>query len=162
MSQLNDAGQRLADRLCGYRAQVTQREYEVQPEAPDLGENVQEDTAATLVGPPDADALDAGYIPPDRPYALDDDQVATRLDTEPEDLDTRLSRERPDVTSADPGADLPEPDRSGRLESFSSGADGAYNRSMDGLEVGVDGGAASAEEAAMHDRSEDQVGITER
>ncbi|WP_300007189.1 hypothetical protein [Pseudonocardia sp.] len=98
---------------------------DTQPDAPDLGAAVQLDSADTLDGPAGgADALDAGYVPPDRPYALDEDGV-------PDTLDERLARER-----SEEGA--PDPDRSGRL-------------SASGAEVGVDGGAASAEEAAVHD-----------
>jgi hypothetical protein len=133
---------------------VSQRDYEDQPEAPDLGEFVQEDTAETLVGPPGSDPLDAGYIPPDRPYGIDDDQTTTRIDTEPEPLDIALRRERPDIDPDDPasGSDG-EPDRSGRLASSAPGADGDYGDSVDGEDVGIDGGAASAEEAAVHERA---------
>jgi hypothetical protein len=128
---------------------VTQRDYEEQPEAPDLGQNVQEDTAETLVGPPDADPLDAGYVPPDRPYALDDEQVTTATDS----LDDRLSRERPDVSPEDPsGGEAREAGRSGRLEAASAGADGSYDEGLDGRDTGIGGGAASAEEAAVHER----------
>lgn len=141
---------------------MSQREYEDQPEAPDLGQFIQEDSAATLTGPPDADALDSGYVPPDRPYGLDDEQATTRLTTEPEDLDTRLHRERPDISPEDPsGGEPADPDRAGRLQPFSSGADGSYDRSMDAVETGIDGGAAAAEEAAVHDRGADEVGAAE-
>ena len=55
---------------------MAQRDYEEQPEAPDLGTAVQLETAESLVGPADGnDAVDAGYSPPDRPYALDDDEL---------------------------------------------------------------------------------------
>jgi hypothetical protein len=54
---------------------MAQRDYEEQPEAPDLGAAIQLDSAETLVAPPERDALDAGYSPPDRPYALDDDEL---------------------------------------------------------------------------------------
>jgi hypothetical protein len=101
------------------------RHDDAQPDAPDLGAAVQLDNAETLDGPAGgADALDAGYVPPDRPYALDEDRA-------PDTLDERLARERPEGLSVDP-------DRSGRL-------------GADGTEVGIDGGAASAEEAAVHD-----------
>jgi hypothetical protein len=132
---------------------VSQRDFEDQPEAPDLGEFAQEDTAETLAEPPGADPLDAGYIPPDRPYGLDDDQTTTRIDAEPEPLATARRRERPDIDHDDPdsGSDG-EPDRSGRLASPAPGADGDYGDSVDGVDVGIDGGAASAEEAALHER----------
>ncbi len=112
---------------------MAQRDYEVQPEAPDLGASVQLDTAESLTGPAGAvDPLDAGWVPPDRPYALDDDGVH-------ESLEERLDRELPEEEPADP-------DRSGRIAMADDGAD-----DMVGVDVGVDGGGASAEEAAMHD-----------
>ena len=55
---------------------MAQRDYEEQPEAPDLGMSIQLETSQSLVGPPgDVDGLEAGYSPPDRPYALDDDEL---------------------------------------------------------------------------------------
>ncbi len=139
---------------------MSQREYEQQPEAPDLGEFVQEESAETLVGPPGTDALDAGYVPPDRPYGLDDPRAGAPAGAEPEGLDERLNRERPEVELAESGGgDLGDEGRSGRLETSDAGADGEYIRSMEGRDVGIDGGGASAEEAAVHYRGEDEVGI---
>ena len=123
---------------------MVQRDYEEQPEAPDLGAAVQLDTAETLVGPVDGnDAIDAGYSPPDRPYALDDDEVTGAGQAAGETLDERLAREVPEEVPVDL-------DRAGRL------ADpeqlGVMERTdvMEGRDVGIDGGAASAEEAAVH------------
>lgn len=109
-----------------------------QSDAPDLGAAVQLDNAETLDGAVGGDALDAGYVPPDRPYALDED-------TAPDTLDERLAREQPE--------ELPAVDeqRSGRLTIADEGSALETPDSMDGVEVGVDGGAASAEEAAVHD-----------
>ena len=123
---------------------MAQRDYEDQPEAPDLGSAIQLETAESLVGPPgDTDALDAGYSPPDRPYALDDDELTVAGQREGETLDERLAREVPEEVPVDL-------DRAGRLadpEQF-----GAMERSdsIEGQDVGIDGGAASAEEAAVH------------
>ena len=123
---------------------MAQRDYEDQPEAPDLGAAVQLDTSDTLAGPAgDVDGLDAGYVPPDRPYVLDDDAVTAEGQLEGESLDERLAREEPEDVPVDI-------DRAGRL------ADpeqlGAMERTdvLDGQDVGIDGGAASAEEAAVH------------
>jgi len=123
---------------------MVQRDYEEQPEASDLGAAVQLDTAETLVGPVDGnDAIDAGYSPPDRPYALDDDEVTGAGQAAGETLDERLAREVPEEVPVDL-------DRAGRL------ADpeqlGVMERTdvMEGRDVGIDGGAASAEEAAVH------------
>ena len=123
---------------------MAQRDYEEQPEAPDLGATVQLETAESLVGPADGnDAVDAGYSPPDRPYALDDDELTVAGQAAGETLDERLAREVPEEVPVDV-------DRAGRL------ADpeqlGAMERtdSIEGQDVGIDGGAASAEEAAVH------------
>jgi hypothetical protein len=128
---------------------MRQRDYEDQPEAPDLGEVVQEDTAETLVGPPDSDVLDAGYVPPDRPYLVEDEAAATRS----EDLDQRLRRERPDVAADDES----EPDRAGRLEATETTPDTRNTEPGMAEDAGLSGGAATAEEAAMHVRDENDI-----
>ena len=69
-----------------------EHDYEAQPESAELGESVQQDPEVTLVGPPGTDPLDAGYIPPDRPYGLDDVEVTGAHET----LDDRLRREQPE------------------------------------------------------------------
>jgi Family of unknown function (DUF5709) len=122
---------------------MAQRDYEEQHEAPDLGAAIQLDTADTLAGPIGVDALDAGYSPPDRPYALDDDELTVAGGLEGESLDERLAREVPEEVPVDV-------DRAGRLADPEQ--DGAMERTdaMEGQDVGIDGGAASAEEAAVH------------
>jgi hypothetical protein len=122
---------------------MAQRDYEEQPEAPDLGAAIQLDTADTLAGPIGVDALDAGYSPPDRPYALDDDELTVAGQLEGESLDERLAREVPEDVPVDA-------DRAGRLADPEQ--DGAMERTdaIEGQDVGIDGGAASAEEAAVH------------
>ena len=123
---------------------MAQRDYEEQPEAPDLGTAIQLETSESLVGPPgDVDALDAGYSPPDRPYALDDDELTVAGQREGESLDERLAREVPEEVPVDV-------DRAGRLADPEQ--DGAMGRTdaIEGQDVGIDGGAASAEEAAVH------------
>lgn len=122
----------------------TQHDYEPQPEAPDLGASVQLETGGSLVGPPaDADPLDAGYVPPDRPYGLDDDSVTGMRAGET--LEDRLARERPEDDDPD------DPDRSGRLTIDGEGAALETSDATAGFDEGVDGGAASAEEAAVHE-----------
>lgn len=108
-----------------------------QPQSPDLGAAVQLDNAETLDGPAGgADALDAGYVPPDRPYGLDEDGVTGAGMRDGDSLDERLRREQPEELPRDE-------DRAGRL--VAGGEDG------DAVDVGIDGGAASAEEAAVHE-----------
>jgi hypothetical protein len=131
---------------------VSQRDYEEQPEAPDLAQVVQEDPGETLVGPPDSDPLEAGYVPPDRPYVSDDDQALYG-----DDQARRLARERPDVW-ADEDASVAdrEPDRAPRLEAAETTPDTRYTEPLEATGVGLAGGAASAEEAAVHVVDEDQ------
>ena len=123
---------------------MAQRDYEEQPEAPDLGAAVQLETAESLVGPVDGnDAVDAGYSPPDRPYALDDDELTVAGQAAGETLDERLAREVPEEVpvDADRAGRLADPEQLGVMERTDS---------MEGQDVGIDGGAASAEEAAVH------------
>jgi hypothetical protein len=123
---------------------MAQRDYEEQPEAPDLGAAVQLETSESLVGPPgDRDGLDAGYVPPDRPYVLDDDDVTVAGQREPDTLDERLAREQPEELVVDA-------ERAGRLYDPGQGAALERGDAMDADDVGISGGAASAEEAAVH------------
>ncbi|MCU1665304.1 MAG: hypothetical protein JWR58_5369 [Pseudonocardia sp.] len=123
---------------------MAQRDYEEQPEAPDLGASVQLESDQQLVAPPgDRDGLDAGYVPADRPYVLDEDGVTARGMREGDTLDRRLRRERREEPV--------DPDRAGRLRVAGEGAALERPDAMDGVDVGIDGGAASAEEAAVHE-----------
>lgn len=123
---------------------MAQGEYEEQPEAPDLGASVQLENDEYLGGPAgDRDALDAGYVPPDRPYALDADGVTAREMRERETLDERLRREQ--------GDEEIDADRTGRLVMEGEGAALETSDALDAVDVGIDGGAASAEEAAVHE-----------
>ncbi|MGH3914300.1 MAG: DUF5709 domain-containing protein [Pseudonocardiaceae bacterium] len=141
---------------------MAENEYEEQPHVPDLGASVQLETSESTVGPPGEDALDPSYVPPDRPIALDEAPTSAEL-REPETLDARLARERPDIGD-EPDQDLgvgPRRDgiagdeRSGRLAPAEPTAIEATGpeplESTDAVDLGIDGGAASAEEAAVHD-----------
>src|SRR2546423_7947345 len=122
---------------------MAQRDYEEQPEAPDLGASAQLDSEEHLAAPPgDRDGLDAGYSPPDRPYLAEEDEVTARGMREGEPLDERLRAERGDE-QVDTG-------RAGRIEIAESGAALETPDAMDAVDVGIDGGAAGAEEAAVH------------
>lgn len=121
------------------------------PDAQDPLEQL--DGSDTLIEGPDD--LDTGYSPPERPLALRD----------PETMDERLAEETPDIQ------DLPDDwdglgdyaggdgellsdqvgtRRSGRLVAPDEGAHPGGNADLAAHDVGIDGGAASAEEAAMH------------
>ncbi len=86
-------------------------EYAQQPSAPDLGAVLDETPEYIMVGADAGDLLDAGYVPPDRPYVLNDDQVTARGMWEGETLDQRLAQELPDATLPSDA----ESDRAGRL-----------------------------------------------
>jgi hypothetical protein len=116
----------------------------------------------TLVDRGLADNLDEGYSPPEKPLGLDEHVN--------ESLDERLAREEPDFGAEDDRAGV-RPDaggsatpssgtsdeedevgelRSGRLvaserDSLDEGGD-----ALSAYDAGIDGGAASAEEAAVH------------
>jgi hypothetical protein len=110
------------------------------------------------------DVLDEGYTVPERPWEREHYGVTAREAHEHESLAGRLARELPDVRDADDGdglGDVAGTDgelydaevgvaRSGRLvdvEAAGAWDDFAYLQAVD---VGRDGGAASAEEAAVH------------
>ena len=107
--------------------------------------------------------LDEGYSPPERPRELRAWGLTAREARTHESLARRLAREVPDVTdqwdgdgigdTADSDGELIDDQvgdmRAGRLVAFALDATdpGTDYRAHD---VGIDGGAASAEEAAMH------------
>lgn len=102
------------------------------------------------------DALDEGYSPPDRP------PPTYRDASEHETLDERLREEEPDSSLLPAGADdnrtwpegtTAEP-RAGRLVAPDEGAHGDEEKDEVARDAGLAGGAASAEEAAMHIQEE--------
>lgn len=112
----------------------------------------------TLVDRGVDDLLDEGYSPPDRPRT--NRWGETPLEEElGEGLDRRLAQEEPDVwESGQPPERGREPDRTGRLavdgdEDSDPTGTGSQHMMVD--DVGVAGGGASAEEAAMHLVAED-------
>ncbi|MHA6795436.1 DUF5709 domain-containing protein [Pseudonocardia bannensis] len=132
---------------------MAQRDYEEQPEAPDLADTLHLENSYTTAGPPeDVDGLDAGYVPPDRPYVLDEDEVTRAGARAGDTLDERLRRERPEDDR-----DVVDPDRAGRLTAAESAPTGEPADDDDAVDVGIDGGAASAEEAAVHRVDADDI-----
>ncbi|MDT0490165.1 DUF5709 domain-containing protein [Streptomyces griseus] len=107
------------------------------------------------------DQLEEGYSPPERPLGVNKFGTTGAEEREGESLDRRLAQEVPDVEppAGDGIGDVPEGEgepqeridggaRAGRL----TAADDATGRNTDVFaeDVGIDGGAASAEEAAVH------------
>ncbi|MGW6979192.1 DUF5709 domain-containing protein [Streptomyces sp. NPDC054932] len=103
--------------------------------------------------------LDTGYSPPERPFAVNDSATTAEGRHTGETLDQRLAREVPEPEGdaaawnefADESADAPRsgPVRAGRLAPAEETGP-SRNISVVAHDVGVNGGAASAEEAAMH------------
>jgi len=113
------------------------------------------------------DVLERGYAPQDRPWVVDDWGTTDFEEEQGESLDGRLAREVPDLTGneddGDGVGDLAGGEgelrdlevggaRAGRLAETDAGTDSGRDRDPDleAFDEGVDGGAASAEEAAVH------------
>jgi hypothetical protein len=89
-----------------------------------------------------ADPLDTGYSPPDElPLGA---RLLLDGEDEEESLDSRLERELPEVW--DMTSDDWDNTRTGRLVA----TDKETDRDIFGFDIGIDGGGASAEEAAVH------------
>jgi hypothetical protein len=122
--------------------------------------------------------LEQGYSPNEKPRALDAFGTTLAEEKQGETLDQRLAQEEPDPAmevdplDGDPGARVGEAGvdadleidssidvlddgevgdaRAGRLVDPDQGAGTDLEKDMIGTDVGIDGAAASAEEAAMH------------
>ncbi|MDX3525146.1 DUF5709 domain-containing protein [Streptomyces sp. ID05-39B] len=126
------------------------------------------DAEDTLENDGVGDPLDRGWSPPERPWAVEHDGVTAAERRQGETLDQRLSEELPDLVTPD-GDGLGDSDdtdgelldnevgaaRSGRLVAPDEGAHEDEESALIATDVGIDGAAASAEEAAMHIVDED-------
>lgn len=115
----------------------------------------------TLVDRGVEDVLDEGYSPPDRPVGLDAFGTTGAEQRTGESLDRRLAEEEPDsaVSVQHPEerdeTEFPEDRevgdrRAGRLVAPDEGRSEDQEKDLLAADVGIDGGAASAEEAAVH------------
>ncbi|MER6186270.1 MULTISPECIES: DUF5709 domain-containing protein [unclassified Streptomyces] len=113
------------------------------------------------------DPLDRGWSPPERPWAVEHTGVTA---ADRETLDERLAEELPEapVPEGDGIGDYDGGDgelldnevgarRSGRLVAPDEGAHEDDESGLIATDVGIDGAAASAEEAAMHIVDEDAL-----
>ncbi|EPD62208.1 MULTISPECIES: DUF5709 domain-containing protein [unclassified Streptomyces] len=132
------------------------------------GSEIQEDSGLldvedTLVDDGVDDPLDRGWSPPERPWAVERDDVTAAERRHGETLDQRLAEELPELVMSDgdgigdcDGSDGELLDdevgatRSGRLVAPDEGAHEDEESALVATDVGIDGAAASAEEAAMH------------
>lgn len=138
------------------------------------GSEVQDDAGLldaedTLVADGVEDPLDRGWSPPDRPWAVERADVTAAERQHGESLDQRLAEEVPDLAMSDGDGlgDSEDTDgelldievgdtRSGRLVAPDEGAHEDEESGLIATDVGIDGAAASAEEAAMHIVDEDE------
>ena len=130
------------------------------------------DPSDTLDGAPDGDPLEAGYLPTDRWSAGMRFGSTEAEERAGESLDQLLAEEEPDIT-LDPAEEEPAEDagtdedagdedvdglllddgpdpRAGRLVAEDEGAHAPEEPDLVAYDAGIDGGAASAEEAAVH------------
>jgi hypothetical protein len=108
-------------------------------------------------GDPGGDPLDRGVAPPERWSAGMRFGVTADEQKEGESLDQLLSEEEPDPALDFDGLlldDGPDP-RAGRLVAQDEGAHPDVEAGLVAHDVGIDGGAATAEEAAVHVVEED-------
>ncbi len=142
------------------------------------------DPSDTLEGEPDGDPLDAGYLPTDRWSAGMRYGNTEAEERSGESLDQLLAEEEPDTTLdaieelAGEDADEDEDDddagdedvdglllddgpdpRAGRLVAEDEGAHSDEEPDLVAHDVGIDGGAAGAEEAAVHVVDDVDTGI---
>jgi hypothetical protein len=114
--------------------------------------------------------LDRGWSPPERPWAVEHTGVTAAERQQGETLDQRLAEELPDLVAPDgdglgdsAGTDGELLDnevgarRSGRLVAPDEGAHEDEESALVATDVGIDGAAASAEEAAVHIVDEDAL-----
>ncbi|MEV0186681.1 DUF5709 domain-containing protein [Streptomyces sp. NPDC050625] len=110
------------------------------------------------------DILDEGYSPPERPLGLSEWGLTAREGASHEDLAHRLRREVPELSADDDGDGLGDTtdtdgeliddqvgdERAGRLLAWDLDDSTGFDDDYTARDVGIDGGAASAEEAAIH------------
>jgi hypothetical protein len=122
------------------------------------------DASDTLDGEIGEDPLDAGFIPPDRWSAGEGFGTTLAEERAGESLDQLLAEEEPepdpyadaDLPEDGSASEQPEP-RSGRLVADDEGAHPDAEADLVAHDVGIDGGAATAEEAAVHIQDEDDI-----
>jgi uncharacterized protein DUF5709 len=152
------------------------------PESADLTDYEVQDASDSLDGNPGDDPLDRGVAPPQRWSAAIRHGTTAAEQRAGESLDQLLAEEEPDVTAgedevdeetaADPADaaagdedvdgllldDGPDP-RAGRLVAVDEGAHPDEEADLIARDAGIDGGAATAEEAAVHVVNDDDTDI---
>jgi hypothetical protein len=154
---------------------------ETRHESADLEDYSVQDPADSLLPDLEGDPLDRGVAPPERWSAAMRFGSTADEQEEGESLDQLLAEEEPDdALDLDDDDDLPEDDedsdeaeeyldglllddgpdpRAGRLVAEDEGAHPDEEADLVARDVGIDGGAASAEEAALHVVEDDDTDI---
>jgi hypothetical protein len=153
---------------------------ETRHESADLEDYSVQDPADSLLAEPEVDPLDRGVAPPERWSAAMKFGSTADEQEEGESLDELLAEEEPDDALDLDDDDLPEDDedtdeaeeyldglllddgpdpRAGRLVAEDEGAHPDEEADLVARDVGIDGGAASAEEAALHVVEDDDTDI---
>jgi Family of unknown function (DUF5709) len=109
------------------------------------------------------DVLDTGWSPPERPWAVEDWGTTESEESAGESLSGRLARELPDSSdddgdglgdASDTDGELLDDEvgdvRAGRLVDADFGGEADTDAELYAQDTGIDGAAASAEEAAVH------------
>lgn len=109
-----------------------------------------------------ADPMEEGYIPPDDWSAAEGFGNTPAEMRQGETLDQRIKQETPDANPESVEEVLDDREvghrRAGRLVDANDGYPGTDREpQLIGSDVGIDGAAASAEEAAMHIIDEDEI-----
>ena len=113
-----------------------------------------------------ADLLDEGYSPPEKWSAGEGFGTTAEEALQGETLDQRLSQEVPDpdpyaVEGENVGGPEVGGDRSGRLVAPDQGLGEDKEKDLVAEDIGIDGAAASSEEAAVHVVEDDDFTIDE-
>ena len=155
---------------------------ETRHESEDLEDYQVQDSTDTLSGAPGNDPLDRGVVPPERWSAGVRYGVTEQEQEQGESLDQLLAEEEPDpaLQFEDDDEDEDEDDedddagdedvdglllddgpdpRAGRLVAEDEGAHPDDEADLVATDVGIDGGGATAEEAAVHVVEEDDYDI---
>jgi hypothetical protein len=153
---------------------------ETRHESADLEDYSVQDPSDSLLADPGGEPLDQGVAPPERWSAAMKFGSTADEQEEGESLDQLLAEEEPDEALDLDDDDLPEDDedtaeadeyldglllddgpdpRAGRLVAEDEGAHPDEEADLVARDVGIDGGAASAEEAALHVVEDDDTDI---
>ena len=129
---------------------------ESEPEIPDQSEQLDiDDESQSLVDRTGGDPLDEGYSPPERWSAAERFGNTAYEEAVGETLDQRLAQEEPDDGDVDADRDYDDFLDDGEVGDVRAGRLAAGSGDVLAEDVGIDGGAASAEEAAVHVIDED-------